>query len=87
MLARIRRIFDQITLFQAALLAALLGLSPYVPEPHIWEKLKMLVAGTLVRPIDWLDLMLHGAPFVVLALKLVQWVRTGRTGPVKETGK
>ena len=25
--------------------ALLLGLAPFVPEPHIWEKLKMLVAG------------------------------------------
>jgi hypothetical protein len=27
------------------------------------------VQGTLVQPIDILDLIMHGAPFVVLALK------------------
>lgn len=47
-----------------------LGLAPFVPEPHIWEKLKMLAAGTLVRPIDIFDLLMHAAPFLVAALKL-----------------
>ena len=46
------------------------GLAPFLPEPHIWEKLKMLAAGTLVRPIDIFDLALHGAPWVALLLKL-----------------
>ncbi|TNE85572.1 MAG: RND transporter [Rhodobacteraceae bacterium] len=68
------------TLFQAILFAGLLGLAPFTPEPHIWEKLKMLVAGTLVRPIDWFDLLLHGTPWVILAIKLGQWVKTGQTG-------
>jgi ABC-type uncharacterized transport system permease subunit len=47
-----------------------LGLAPFVPEPHIWEKLKMLVAGTLVKPIDIFDFLLHATPFIVAALKL-----------------
>lgn len=47
-----------------------LGLAPFVPEPHIWEKLKMLMAGTLARPIDIFDLLMHAAPFLVAALKL-----------------
>jgi hypothetical protein len=49
--------------------ALLLGLSPFVPEPHLWEKLKMLAAGTLVRPIDIFDLLMHATPIVLLALK------------------
>jgi hypothetical protein len=52
-------------------LAVLLALAPFSPEPHLWEKLKMLFAGTLVRPIDIFDLFLHGAPLLVLLLKLV----------------
>jgi hypothetical protein len=47
-----------------------LGLAPFVPEPHIWEKLKMLGTGTLVRPIDIFDLLLHAAPFIVALAKL-----------------
>lgn len=54
------------------LAAVFLGLAPFVPEPHVWEKLKMLAAGTLVKPIDIFDLFLHGAPFVVLVLKLMR---------------
>ena len=61
---------DEIPLGVVVLACLLLGLAPFVPEPHAWEKLKMLAAGTLVRPIDILDLLLHGAPFVVLVLKL-----------------
>jgi hypothetical protein len=29
----------------------------------------MLSKGQLVRPIDWFDLALHGAPWVLLILK------------------
>lgn len=47
-----------------------LGLAPFVPEPHIWEKLKMLASGTLSKPIDIFDLLMHAAPFFVAALKL-----------------
>ncbi len=49
-----------------------LGLAPFVPEPHIWEKLRMLVAGELVKPMDMFDLAMHGAPFVVLVVKLIR---------------
>jgi hypothetical protein len=38
----------------------------------VWEKLKMLAAGTLSRPIDIFDLLYHGAPWLLLALKLVR---------------
>ena len=47
-----------------------LGLAPFNP-PHIWEKLQMLFQGKLVRPIDWFDFVLHGAPWVLLIMKAV----------------
>ncbi|MGD8556216.1 MAG: RND transporter [Chromatiales bacterium] len=50
--------------------ALLLGLAPFFPEPHIWEKLKMLVSGELRRPIDIFDLLMHGLPWALLLLKL-----------------
>ena len=46
-----------------------LGLAPFTP-PHVWEKLNMLVTGQLIRPIDWADLVFHGAPWILLLLKL-----------------
>lgn len=61
---------DQLPLNLVILAALTLGLAPFFPEPHLWEKLKMLVAGNLVRPIDMFDLALHATPFVVLLAKL-----------------
>ena len=63
---------DQAPLAIFLIAALTLGLAPFVPEPHVWEKLKMLSAGELTRPIDIFDLFLHGAPWVLLALKLVR---------------
>jgi len=51
--------------------ALLLGLSPFVPEPHLVEKIRMLLAGQLVRPIDIFDLLMHAAPIVLLLMKVV----------------
>lgn len=53
------------------LLCATLGLAPFMPEPHIWEKLKMLASGTLTTPIDIFDLVFHGLPWLLALLKLV----------------
>ena len=47
-----------------------LGLAPYAP-PHLYEKLQMLFRGQLVRPVDWLDLLFHGLPWLFLILKAV----------------
>jgi hypothetical protein len=59
------------------LIAALtLGLAPFVPEPHVWEKLKLLAAGDLARPIDIFDLLLHAVPWLLLAVKVA---RLGRS--------
>jgi hypothetical protein len=55
-----------------------LGLAPFVPEPHVWEKLKMLAAGELGRPADVFDLLMHGTPFVLLALRLIGGVSGAR---------
>jgi hypothetical protein len=63
---------DRISLSLLLPAALLLALAPFVPEPHLWEKLKMLFAGTLTRPIDIFDLLLHGGPLVLLVLKLMR---------------
>jgi hypothetical protein len=61
------------------LIAALtLGLAPFVPEPHVWEKLKLLAAGDLVRPIDIFDLLLHAAPWLLLAVRVARLGRSSR---------
>jgi hypothetical protein len=63
---------DKLPLTVILALAVFLALAPFVPEPHLWEKLKMLFAGSLTRPIDIFDLFLHGAPLVLLVLKLTR---------------
>ena len=52
--------------------ALLLGLAPFQPEPHLWQKLKMLASGTLHRPIDIFDLVFHASLPVLLLLKLIR---------------
>ncbi|MBE0550112.1 MAG: RND transporter [Rubrivivax sp.] len=53
-------------------IAAWLAVAPLFPEPHLWEKLKMLAAGTLERPIDIFDLLMHATPVVLLAWRLAR---------------
>jgi hypothetical protein len=63
---------DRIPVWILVAIALTLGLAPFAPEPHVWEKLKMLAAGTLSRPIDIFDLLYHGVPWLLLALKLIR---------------
>jgi hypothetical protein len=67
---------DRIPLVVLVIAALTLGLAPFVPEPHLWEKLKMLAAGTLSRPLDIFDLIWHAAPWLLLAAKLVRMATT-----------
>ena len=65
-------LLDQIPLPIALLAALTLGLAPFFPEPHLWEELKMLAGGTLTRPMDIFDLLLHALPWVLLLAKLAR---------------
>jgi hypothetical protein len=56
-------------------LVLLLGFAPFVPQPHIVEKIRMLFAGTLKRPIDIFDLIWHAWPFVLLAYRIYRDIR------------
>lgn len=69
---------DSLPLSILIVAALTLGLAPFLPEPHVWEKLKMLVGGTLRRPLDVFDLLLHGLPWLLLILKLIRLL-SGRT--------
>ena len=46
--------------------------APFVPEPHLVEKMRMLLDGTLTRPIDIFDLFWHLLPATLLAIKLIR---------------
>lgn len=63
---------DCFPLLPLALAAVILGLSPSLAEPHLWQKLKLLAAGRLVRGIDIFDFFLHASLPAVLGLKLLR---------------
>lgn len=48
-----------------------LGLAPFQPIPHLFEKLSMLADGNLSRPIDIFDLCMHAAFPVLLVVKSI----------------
>ena len=52
-------------------LVLLLGFAPFYPQPHFVEKLRMLLVGTLKKPIDVFDLVWHAWPFILLIYRIV----------------
>jgi hypothetical protein len=64
------KIFDRLPLLLLIVVCLTLGLAPFAPEPHLWEKLKMLISGELTKPVDIFDFFLHGTPWVLLIIKL-----------------
>lgn len=55
------------------LLASLtLGLAPFIPEPHLWGKLKWIAGGANgMTPADWFDAVMHGTPWILLIFSLL----------------
>ena len=49
-----------------------LGLAPFVPEPHIYGKLKWLIGGGIGMTImDYVDVLFHGTPWLLLITSFV----------------
>lgn len=67
---------DRFPLGWLVALALWLAVAPVWPEPHLVEKLRMLFSGTLQRPLDIFDLLMHSAPLGLLGLRL--WRQWGR---------
>lgn len=63
---------DQLPWTLVILACLTLGLAPFLPEPHIVEKLRMLAAGTLRKPLDVFDLLFHALPWMLAAIKLAR---------------
>lgn len=57
------------------IIAVFLGMAPFGGQPHLLEKLNMLMAGTLVEPLDIFDLFMHSAPIILLVIKTVLYVQ------------
>lgn len=50
-----------------ALLCLTLGLAPFIPEPHLFGKVRWVLGGAHgMQLMDWFDVALHGFPFIIL---------------------
>ena len=65
---------DNIPLVFLVPAALLLGLAPFGGEPHLIEKINMLLDGTLAKPIDIFDLLMHATPSLLLIVRIARVV-------------
>ncbi len=73
-------LLDKIPYTVLIIAAVFMLLAPIRPMPHVIEKLQMLKAGTLTRPIDIFDLIWHLIPTILLVLKVIRTITTRETG-------
>lgn len=66
------KLVDRIPFPLLIVLAVFMLGAPFVPEPHLVEKMRMLTAGTLTRPLDIFDVFWHVLPAILLVLKIVR---------------
>lgn len=74
------RFLDSIPLPVLAVAALLMALAPFVPQPHLLEKLRMLGAGRLVKALDIFDLFFHLIPLLLLLAKIWRQLTVGKGG-------
>jgi len=61
--------------FKLALIASLtLGLAPFAPHPHIWKQLRNLWLGRNMEGMDWIDLLMHGVPWILLVYICIEFL-------------
>ncbi len=63
---------DRIPLVPLVLFTLFMLGAPFVPEPHLLEKMRMLSEGTLTRALDIFDVFWHLLPALLLALRLAR---------------
>ena len=63
---------DEISLPFLIVITVLMAVLPLNATPHLFEKLTMLVDGSLHRPLDIFDLFMHGTPAVLLLVRLIR---------------
>jgi hypothetical protein len=66
------KMLDKIPFALLLVLSVALGLAPFKPEPHLVEKIRMLLHAQLVKPIDIFDLFLHGTAPLLLMVKVIR---------------
>jgi hypothetical protein len=71
------QLLDKIPLGPLILAAIFMALAPFQPQPHLWEKIDMLFAGMLSRPMDIFDLFWHSFLIVLVVIKLLRRAKKG----------
>lgn len=65
---RVLKLLEQTPWSLLVIVALLLAVVP-IGESHLLQKWRMLFSGTLRRPLDWFDLIMHTTPIALIALK------------------
>lgn len=65
------KLIKNLPLLPLVAITLLLGLAPFTPAPHLFEKISMLFDGALTKPVDIFDLLMHASPGLLLGLKLI----------------
>lgn len=68
---KIIQFIDNIPLLILIIGALIIGLAPFFPQPHLFEKLRMLFQGTLIKPVDIVDLIMHASFPLLLLFKFI----------------
>lgn len=56
-----------------------LGLAPFRPEPHLFGKVKWILGGGEgMQLMDYFDLLMHGAPWILLVIFTIRYVALKR---------
>ena len=63
-----------------------LGLAPFYPHAHIYKQIMNILHGTLTEWIDVVDLLMHGAPWVVLMVAVIRFLASAQA-PLSSPGK
>lgn len=66
------QLIDRIPLLPLIVFTVFMLGAPFVPEPHLVEKARMLVEGTLTRPLDIFDVFWHLLPAALLVVRLAR---------------
>ncbi|MHB0969484.1 MAG: hypothetical protein ACYC7A_09270 [Thermoanaerobaculia bacterium] len=74
-MSRFAGMIERVPMAPLLVAAVLLALMPF-GQPHLVEKLRMLFTGTLRRPLDWFDLVMHAAPLILVGVRL--WFTIGK---------
>lgn len=66
------KFIDQLSIPLLLVITLLMLGAPFVPEPHLVEKMRMLAQGTLTRPLDIFDVFWHLLPASLLVIRIVR---------------